>query len=400
MSSSNGKSDKDQAISYISSISKLSDQDAADLLEHLNRTGDLLHFQDQPDTTDAIQKSQMLKLLYAAVDSAKEMVIITDAGDTIGEEKIIYVNRGIEEVTGYTREELIGKNPRIFQGPDTDQEVLKRLKKKISNGEHFVGETFNYKKDGSKYRVRWSIDPVYDRAGNITHFVSLQQDITEEWKREKKLQKIIEERESLLYEIHHRVKNNLAVITGLLDLQSTQTNSKEAREILSECTNRIQSIATLHEKLYETGDFSSVHLRKYIRELVNYLVQTLTTHDKEITTNLAVDSISLPTAKAVPLALILNETVTNSFKHGFEGQQKGTLDIELKHDETTISLRITDNGVGLPEDLEIENLNSLGLRLIDTLCTQLDGNYRFENQNPGTMFFLQFELEENELKEL
>ncbi|MDZ7695167.1 MAG: histidine kinase dimerization/phosphoacceptor domain -containing protein [Balneolaceae bacterium] len=392
MSGANTQTTKETIIEYISSNSDMSEEEAADLLENLETTNDFPQFKNQPDTSNMIEKKQMLKLLYAAVDSAREMVIITDAREEIGQEEIIYANRGVEEITGYTQEELIGNNPKMLQGPETDQSEIDRLVENLSNGERFTGETFNYRKDGTTYRVRWSIDPIYNDDGDITHFVSLQQNVTEEWERKKKLQQIIEERESLLSEIHHRLKNNLAVIIGLLDLQAAKTSSEETKNILSECINRIQSIATLHEKLYETGDFENISLNSYITELIEHLVQTLSSHDMDISIREDIADISLPSDKAVTLALIINEVFTNSFKHGFKGVKEGRLWITLNHESDHIDLTISDDGVGLPDDLDLANINTLGMRLIHTLCTQLGGQYTFENRDPGTTFFLEFEI--------
>ncbi len=372
----------------------MSDHDTRQFLDRLetrdtNRINDIL-----PDLLDGLGKGQMLELLYTAIDSAHEMVVITDARNRIGDEKIIYVNNSMERVTGYTKEELIGENPKIFQGPDTDKETIQRLRKKLSQGKHFEGETFNYRKDGSMYRVRWSIDPIRDEQGEITHFVSVQQDVTDQWRQKKKLEDMVKERELLLKEIHHRVKNNLAVIAGLLQLQSDKTNSEETRHILSESINRIQSIATLHEKLYKTDDFNNIFLPDYFKDLLEQLINSMEQNEMNIATNTDIAKITIPVSKAVPLSLIFNELVTNSIKHGFEEQDEGTIRISVDQTNDIVTMRVSDNGIGFPDDLEIEKLQSLGLRLIDTLCKQLQGEYEFENRNPGTGFILRFKLDQ------
>lgn len=378
------------AIKYIASISDMSEAQAAKLIDQLDNrktnTG-----KKHPNN---INEGQMLRLLYAAVDSAQEMILITDARDRIGDEKIIYANKGAVEVTGYSREELIGQNPKIFQGEDTETETIERLRKQLSAGYRFEGETFNYRKDGSRYRVRWSIDPIKDSAGNITHFISVQQDVTKQWEQTKKLERIIQERESLLKEIHHRVKNNLAVITGLLELQSAKAHSSEMEDILTESINRIQSIATLHEKLYETGDYNNISLPEYISGLLQHLIQTMSTAKIDVTLNTDISDLTLSVNRAVPLALILNELVTNSFKHGFIDQDEGTLWVTLENVSDRLKLTVADDGVGLPEDFDINQLQSLGLRLISTLCSQLEGEYEFQDRNPGTKFVLSFPLDE------
>ncbi|MFH5833907.1 sensor histidine kinase [Halalkalibaculum sp. DA384] len=392
MSESASNSRRQSAIRYIAYVSGMSEKQAELLIDQLEKQKSPLPGQPENRFKNGMDQHQMLRLLYAAIDSAEEMILITDARDRIGDEKIIYVNKGLEKVTGYSREELIGENPRIFQGPDTEPETIERLRERLSAGKRFEGETFNYRKDGSKYRVRWSIDPIKNSDGEITHFISVQQDVTPQWEQKERLEKIVEERESLLKEIHHRVKNNLAVITGLLELQSANTNSEETQNILTESINRIQSIATLHEKLYETGDYSNISLPDYISGLLHYLIQTMNAEGRDITLDTDIADITLPVTRAVPLALILNELVTNSYKHGFEGRDEGHIWVSLNEDSGNLVLTVADDGAGLPDDLEIEQLQSLGLRLISTLCTQLEGEYTFTDRDPGTKFRLVFPL--------
>ncbi|MDR8393878.1 PAS domain S-box protein [Aliifodinibius sp. S!AR15-10] len=386
MSESAKISDRKTAIRYITSISGKTEEEAGQLLNQLEQ---------YPETKEmGVDEEELFPLLNTAIDATRDMLLITDARKQIGDEKIIYVNKGVEQVTGYSREELIGKNPKIFQGPETEKATIDRLRKKLAAGERFVGETFNYKKDGSKYRVRWSIDPIRDEEGEITHFISIQQDVTSEWEQKNRLEKTLDERESLLNEIHHRVKNNLAVISGLLDLQSAKSSSEETKKILSESVNRIQSIATLHEKLYETGNFNDIYLPEYIEGLLEHLVKTMSDQTTDITTKIDIADARLSVSNAVPLALIINELVTNSFQHGFQHREEGTLEISLDHDKEKFELTVADNGVGLPEELDVENLDSLGLRLIETLCNQLNGKYEFEKRNPGTRFKMMFDIDE------
>jgi PAS domain S-box-containing protein len=335
-------------------------------------------------------KDKVSKILLKAIETTGEMVIVTDAPEIIGEEKIIFVNNAFEEITQYSKEEVYGKSPSFLQGSETDYDVIRDLKEKLSNGERFEGETFNYKKDGSVYRVRWSIDPIYNDEGEITHFVSVQRDVTEEWERHQKMQKIINQRENLVKETHHRIKNNLATITGLLELQIMKSKSDEVRNVLSESMNRVSSIASIHEKLYETEGLSSITLDVYIKDLVEQIRNSLENIGgiSDINFELDLNPISLSIQQAVPLGLILNELVTNAHKHAFD-EERGTISISCQADEDKIYLKVKDNGKGLPEDLEIQNTNSLGLKLIDTLCRQLDGEYNLSSEN-GTKFLMYF----------
>ncbi|MDX1637100.1 MAG: histidine kinase dimerization/phosphoacceptor domain -containing protein [Balneolaceae bacterium] len=381
------EADKQAAIQYISSISGLTKEQTNLLLERIEQ------FDQQASVSrllKQISSKHMLKLLFSAVESAHDMIMITDAPDEIGQEKIIYVNRGMTEITGYSREELLGSSPKMLRGPDTEQDTIDRLRTQLAEGQSFEGETFNYRKDGSRYRVRWSIDPVYNDRDEITHFIAVQQDITAQWEQRRRLEQMLEERDSLLSEIHHRVKNNLAVISGLLELQSAKTKSPETRAILEESINRIQSIATLHEKLYETGDFSDIALPRYISGLLDHLMKTMDGSSGNITLEQEIVDAIISVEQAVPLALILNELVTNALKHAFDEGEKGRIRVQIENDDGFLILNVSDNGSGMPDELEIEELNSLGLRLIDTLSKQLGGEYHFEERDTGTFFTLRF----------
>lgn len=339
-------------------------------------------------------KEGLSKILLKAIETTNEMVIVTDAPEVIGEEKIVFVNPAFEKVTQYSQEEVYGESPSLLQGPQTDQEVIKELVENLSKGNRFSGETFNYKKDGSVYRVKWSIDPIYDDEGNITHFVSVQRDITEEWEQQQALEEIIEQRETLVKETHHRIKNNLATITGLLELQIIKSSSDEARDVLSESMNRVKTIASIHEKLYKTDGLASITLDVYIKDLVDQIGVSLESlgESSDISINLDLSPISLSIRQAVPLGLILNELITNAHKHAFDGNG-GTISISCQGKGNKVILKVKDNGKGLPEDLDINQTDSLGLKLVDTLSHQLDGEYSLSSEN-GTNFRLIFTIED------
>lgn len=335
------------------------------------------------------------KILLKAIETTGEMVVVTDAPERIGDEKILFVNNAFEKVTQYTQEEVLGRSPALLQGPDTDQDVIDDLVEKVGAGKHFEGETFNYKKDGSRYRVRWSIDPIRNEEGEISHFVSVQRDVTEEWEQRQKLQKIIEERELLIKETHHRIKNNLATITGLLELQIMRSSSDEVRGVLSESMNRVQSIASIHEKLYETEGLASITLDVYITDLVEQLRDSMesigNSTSPDIEFELDINPISLSMRQAVPLGLILNELISNAHKHAFDGTN-GSISITCHEENGNVYMEVKDNGKGIPEDLNIQDINSLGLKLIDTLTQQLGAEYSLSPEN-GTRFQMSFKKE-------
>lgn len=344
----------------------------------------------QEQNTGLKEQSRISDIMFKAIETTNEMVIVTDAPDRIGDEKIVFVNKAFEKVTQYSKEEVMGKTPSFLQGPETDREVISDLVEKLSEGERFEGETFNYKKDGSRYRVSWSIDPIRNNMGEITHFVAVQRDVTQEWEQRRQLQEVIKERETLVKETHHRIKNNLATITGLLELQIMKSDSAEVQQVLSESMTRVKSIASIHEKLYETEGLASITLDLYINDLIEQLHDSLEGLEASTDINFTMDlePISLKTRQAVPLGLIINELITNAHKHAFD-DNGGTVSVSCTMEDEQITLKVSDDGKGLPENLDVQKTDSLGLKLIETLSHQLEADYSLRSDG-GTHFKMTF----------
>ena len=348
-------------------------------------------FNDQQHNN--VVREKLSDILLKAIENTNEMVVVTNAPDKIGDEEIIFVNKAFERVTQYSEEEILGKSPAILQGPKTEQKVIDDLVETLQQGERWEGETFNYKKDGTPYRVSWSIDQIKDEEGKTTHYVSVQRDITEEYNRRKRLEEIIEERETLIKETHHRIKNNLATISGLLELQVLKSDSDDVKNVLGESMNRVKSIASIHEKLYETEGLASITLDTYLEDLIHQVGSSIEHIDGRTSIEFEIDikPISIRTTQAVPLGLIINELVTNAHKHAFD-EDGGTVSITCTEKNSTVFVDVSDNGKGLPEDFDIASSDSLGLKLIETLSAQLDAEHSFTSDN-GTHFTMQFQKE-------
>ena len=199
-------------------------------------------------------------------------------------------------------------------------------------------------------------------------------------------------------EIHHRIKNNLQVISSLLDLQTEQFNNRECikdsevLEAFKESQNRVISMALIHEELHKGEGFETLNFSSYVKELVDNLLLTYRLGNNNINLNVDLDqNVFLDMYTAVPLGIIINELVSNSLKHAFPDRNDGEIRINLRKEEgnTNFVLTVSDNGVGIPEDLDIENLESLGLQLVTTLVDQLDGELELKRDN-GTEFTLRF----------
>lgn len=205
------------------------------------------------------------------------------------------------------------------------------------------------------------------------------------------IQESLDEKEVLLREIHHRVKNNLSIISGLIELQLDGTDDEGARRVLKDSQSRIYSMAMIHEKLYETESLSDIKLDSYLRELVEAIHGTFTEYQDSVALEFDMEPASLNIDKIVPCGLLINELVVNAFKHAFSEDEQGILKIELEHMDGIVELRVVDNGPGLPEDFSLSNTDSLGGMLIRTFAAQLEADTQIENQD-GAVFKFTFSV--------
>lgn len=206
----------------------------------------------------------------------------------------------------------------------------------------------------------------------------------------------LKEKETLLSEIHHRVKNNLAVISGMMQLQAFEAE-KEVREKLMDGISRIQTMALIHEQLYESTSFSTLNFSDSIETLIRNILKTMHQGDR-ISLELICDPVTLNINQAVPCSLIVNEVITNTLKHAFPNREKGIIQVRLTvHPESDIHLEILDNGVGLPDGQESMPSQSLGMHLIEVLAQQIQGVpvYQSRTDHSGTRFYLQFPLSQS-----
>ena len=216
-------------------------------------------------------------------------------------------------------------------------------------------------------------------------------DITERKRAEEKLQASLREKETLLKEIHHRVKNNLQVISSLLSLQSQHTKNKGDLEMFRASENRVRTMALVHNMLYQSETLSAIDYGSFIRELVGVLLHAYHTDPSAIKINLDVHDIQLDIVRAVPCGLILNELISNTLKHAFPGDAKGEISLRMRAEGDRIVMRLQDTGVGFPEALDFRNIRSLGLQLVNILVEQMNGTIELM-ANGGTTFIITFPI--------
>ena len=216
-------------------------------------------------------------------------------------------------------------------------------------------------------------------------------DITERKRAQEQIAAALMEKTVLLNEIHHRVKNNLQVISSLLNLQSGRARDPAVQALMSESRDRVQAMALIHQLLFERRDWSRVKLGPYLSRLADLLSSTYGRGRIEL--DVEADDVELDVQRAVPCGLLVNELVTNAFKHAFPGEATGRIRIELRREgDGTARLRVSDTGRGLPQDLDIENVESLGMQLIPLLAEQVRGTLHIE-RGPGARFELRFPID-------
>lgn len=206
------------------------------------------------------------------------------------------------------------------------------------------------------------------------------------------IQKSLDEKDVLLREIHHRVKNNLSIISGLLGLQQDSTEVKSTQDALKDSQSRIRSMALIHDKLYQTESLSDIRLDEYLKELVEAICKTFVYYNDTVELEFDLDPTKIDIDNVVPCGLLVNELVVNSFKHAFSQNRKGTLIVKLKNISEGAELTIADDGPGLPDDFELDNGDSLGSMLINTFAAQLEADMSINRDHQGAAFTFRFPL--------
>ena len=331
---------------------------------------------------------EQLRKFTKGIEQSPNSIVITNSHS-----EIEYVNQYFTELTGYSADEVIGKNPRILQSGQTNAEVYREMWQTISSGETWHGEFLNLKKNGELYWEAAAIGPITDAEGKCTHYIAIKQDITEKKKQDKALKDSLEEKEIMLKEIHHRVKNNLQVISSLLNMQVEQYQNPEAIEAINSSRNRVKAMALVHENLYHGSNIGKTSLRQYLNMLAKNIYSSYGVSFDRVRFNCETNGIEFGIDTIIPLGLILNEAISNSLKHAFPLNRSGEIYIELSEPgklnepDKTIDysnehyrLIIKDNGKGLPKDFDLQKMNSLGLTLLSSLSAQLDGEVIINNK--------------------
>jgi PAS domain S-box-containing protein len=311
-------------------------------------------------------------LLSSLIDNLQVGILVEDES-----RHITHVNHAFSKMFGLRAptESLFGVDSRLlFVQP---QRFASRIEEIIKRADSVVGEELHLH------------DHIYIRnyiplsVGENYHYHLWQyMDVTEGKHTEEQIKASLNEKEVLLKEIHHRVKNNLQIISSLLNLQANKIEDRTSLQVFKESQNRVKAMALIHERLYQSSDLAQIDFAGYVRNLTGHLMRSYKASSDSIRLNLQVDPVPMSFDVAIPCGLIINELVSNSLKYAFTNNHGGQIWIRFTEEaDQRLRLVVKDNGGGLPENTDIENTQSLGLKLVRSLTEQLEGNLSFHNEN-------------------
>lgn len=284
-------------------------------------------------------------------------------------------------------------NPNLQDGLDfyvgeSKMKITNAVNKAIESGESYDLEL---KVKSGKGNIKWirTIGEAIFHNGKCVRLHGSFQDITEKKLADERIKESLKEKEILLMEVHHRVKNNLALVSGLMQLQAYQTDDEMVYKYLEDNQTRIKSIALIHDQLYQNDNFTNVRLDEQTENLIKHLSDSIA-NGKDIRVELELDEVEVNINQAVPYTLLLNEVVTNAYKHAFNEAEKGEIHLTLKSENNLVSLKVKDDGKGLDRDIDLESPSSLGMTLVKTLSDQLQGTLNIESGDSGLSVDLTF----------
>lgn len=342
------------------------------------------------DVTERYKAEEMLKLqgefLRTVIDTDPNFVFAKD-----WDGKFTLVNKAVAENYNTTAEELIGKSDADFNNNteevahflNNDREVISQGKAKFIPEEVVT----NTKTGETKWYQTIKV-PLKSTDGSM-QVLGVAADITARKLAEEITQRSLKEKELLLKEIHHRVKNNLQIIVSLLKLQSKFVFDARDLEIFNKSRSRVETMSLIHEKLYKSQDISQIDIGNYLKDLISHLLKAYSVNSVNTDFEINAENIQVTIDTAIPCGLIVNELINNILKHAFPYGYRGKIQLNLFRSGENIILEVIDNGIGLPENIELDNNDSLGMQLIDTLVKQLDGVIEV-TRNAGTKFSIEF----------
>ncbi|MGB8840028.1 MAG: PAS domain S-box protein [Aliidongia sp.] len=336
---------------------------------------------------DISERKRLEERFRRVVEAAPNaMVMINAAG------RIEMVNTQAERVFGYERAELVGQ-PVEMLVPTRFRPHHPGLRDAFFSDPHprpmgAGRDLYGLRRDGSEFPVEIGLNPIETQDGLMV--LSAIVDISDRKQKESRIHKMLREKDVLLSEVHHRVKNNLQVIYSLLDLQSARISDPTLLDILRDSQNRIRSMVQIHQTLYQSKDFAEVDFGQFLDELIPTLIGSYGIDGSAVSLTIKAEQVRLPIESAVPCGLAVNELISNALKHAFPSGRAGAIRVSLTHGaDHDVILSVSDNGIGLPDHFDMVDPATLGLQLVTLLADQLGGTISVRRIDP-TEFILKF----------
>ena len=356
---------------------------------------------DDFQLTDALHAEQGKGDPFAAAVRATRMPMII-ADPRQDDCPIVFANDAFMTLTGYERPEILGRNCRFLQGAATNQDDVRRLREALAARTDVNVELLNYCKDGSTFWNALYMSPVFSGTGELQFFFASQFDVTDRRLREietaeakdffeaavrertAELEATLAQKTMLLHEVDHRVKNNLQMVAAMIRSQARFSDSPEVKDALGTTMARVETLGTVHRRLYESADIARFDVAQFVREIAVDLVEAA--GRPEIGVCFDLEDIVVPSSVASPLALLVNELITNALKHAFPlAGHPGTIRIATRTGEGRTEIVVGDDGVGMGMGRPAAGRSTFGHRLIESLVRQMRGALSFEDAQPGTL---------------
>jgi len=336
---------------------------------------------------DVISEKDILQKEFEAIFEQAPVGIVYHKPD----EKWLRVNQQCAAMFGYGKSELLELDFKDFVHPD-DLEAGRQLDRELFEGTRasYNTEKRYVRKDGTQMIGKLSKAIIHNGSKSRKYMVAIIEDITRQKEMEEKLRKAFNEKELLLAEVLHRVNNNLALITGFLEMELENIENESCKSVFKKSQVRIKSIGIVHQKLYQADDFSNLPLEEYVQEILTTVSRNWSNGMGNASFKSNAAEVKLNVNQAIPCGLILNELVTNAYKHAFpEGKKDGEINVEVQKNGNVISLSVSDNGIGLPDTKIFEESNTLGFTIVNILYKQLHAEVKIDTNN-GTQFEISF----------
>jgi PAS domain S-box-containing protein len=285
--------------------------------------------------------------------------------------RFVKVNAALCDLLGYSAEVLQTRSFQDVTHPDDIEADLEQARR-LAAGEirSYQMEKRYIHRDGHVIWIRLTGSAVRDASGRLVHFIAQIEDVTARREAQQALERMLDEKDVLLHEVHHRVKNNLQVISSLLNLQRRAVQDPLTRDALDDSRRRVLAMALVHERLYQGRNLAAIDMARYLNELVDQLCRTMAVEGVRVRATVSVDQVDVPVDVAIPCGLIVNELLSNVLKYAFAGRETGTVRVSFARAGDAMELAVIDDGVGMPEDVRA---GSIGMRLVESLARQFHG---------------------------